>query len=88
MATLTAKESALLCSIARGMDEPGCGWLHEVEPFNNDHVAAGVLGALILKGLATSHEEPETSPGYGPAHWVEITDSGLSCAIAEVATRN
>jgi hypothetical protein len=87
MANLTSKESALLCSIARGMDEPGCGWLHEVEPFNSDHVAAGVLGALMAKGLVTSHEEPETSPGYGPAYWVETTESGLSHAIAEVATR-
>lgn len=70
--TLTTKETALLAAITEGMDEPGCGWLHEVEPFNNDHVAAGVLGALIAKGLVTSHEEPPTAPGYGPCYWVEL----------------
>lgn len=70
--TLTTKETALLAAITEGMDEPGCGWLHEVEPFNNDHVAAGVLGALIAKGLVTSHEEPPTAPGYAPAYWVEL----------------
>ncbi len=73
---LTAKETALLAAITEGMDEPGCGWLHEVEPFNNDHVAAGVLGALIAKGLVTSHEEPETAPGYGSAYWVELVNPG------------
>jgi len=73
--TLTTKESALLAAITEGMDEPGCGWLHEVEPFNNDHVAAGVLGALIAKGLVISHEEPENTPGSGPAYWVELVNA-------------
>ena len=67
---LTAKEQALYDEIARGMDEPGCGWLHELDPFNNDHVCAGVLGALIEKGLVTSHEEK--TPGYPPAYWVAL----------------
>lgn len=71
---LTEKEQALFDSIKEGMDEPGCGWLHEVEPFNNDHVAAGVLGALIAKGLVTSHEEPPTAPGFGPSYWVALVD--------------
>jgi len=70
---LTAMEAALLQEIHAGMDEPGCGWLHEVTPFNNDHVTAGVLGALIEKGLVTSNECEETAPGYGPAYWVELT---------------
>jgi hypothetical protein len=67
---LSAKEQALLDSIQEGMDEPGCGWLHELEPFNNDHVAAGVLGALITKGLVTSTEELE--PGRPPCYWVQL----------------
>lgn len=71
--TLTDKEQALFDSIKEGMDEPGCGWLHEVTPFNNDHVTAGVLGSLIEKGLVTSNEYEETAPGYGPAYWVELT---------------
>jgi hypothetical protein len=68
--TLTDKEQALFNSISEGMDEPGCGWLHEIEPFNNDHVAAGVLGSLIAKGLVHSHQE--RTPGYPPAYWVEL----------------
>jgi hypothetical protein len=67
---LTIKETALLESIKEGMDEPGCGWLHELDPFNNDHVAAGVLGALIAKGLVHSHAEK--TPGYPTAYWVEL----------------
>jgi hypothetical protein len=85
MATLTAKESALLCSIARGMDAPGSGWLDQLAPETLS--TAAVLGSLIKKGLATSERCPEVTPGYPPAYWVEITDSGLSHAIAEVATR-
>lgn len=69
---LTSKETALLDSIREGMDEPGCGWLHEIEPFNSDHVAAGVLGALIAKGLVVSHEE--RTPGYPAAYWVQLVE--------------
>ena len=71
---LTEKEAALLAEITAGMDEPGCGWLHEVTPFQNDHVTAGVLGSLIEKGLVISNEMEETAPGYGPAYWVELAD--------------
>ena len=73
MTTLTEKEQALLDGIKEGMDQPGCGWLHEVTPFNNDHVTAGVLGSLIEKGLVTSIEDEENTPGCPPAYWVELT---------------
>jgi hypothetical protein len=69
---LTDKEQALLAAITEGMDEPGCGWLHEVTPFNNDHVTAGVLGSLISKGLVTSWEDDEPVAGYPPAYWVQL----------------
>ena len=72
--TLTEKEQALFDSIKEGMDEPGCGWLHEVTPFQNDHVTAGVLGSLIEKGLVHSHEDTEGVPGYPPAYWVTLAD--------------
>jgi hypothetical protein len=83
MATLTDKERELLTAIADGMDQPGCGWLHEVTPFQNDHVTAGVLGSLIRKGLAHSHEDDEVTPGYPPAFWVELTPAG-EAAMAEL----
>ena len=67
---LTQKEQELLTAIQEGMDEPGCGWLHEIEPFGNDHVTAGVLGSLITKGLVISHEE--RTPGYPSAFWVQV----------------
>lgn len=67
--TLTTKEQALYDSIAEGMDEPGCGWLHELSPFQNDHVAAGVLGSLIEKGLVVSSEERD---GRQVCYWVAL----------------
>ncbi len=68
---LTDKEQALLNAIAEGMDAPGEGWLHEITPFNNDHVTAGVLGSLISKGLVHSHEDTE---GPMVCYWVELIE--------------
>ena len=67
--TLTDKEQALFTAIQEGMDEPGCGWLHEVTPFQNDHVTAGVLGSLIQKGLILSEEDNE---GPMACFWVTL----------------
>jgi len=72
--TTTTKETALLNSIAEGMDAPGEGWLHEIA--DASHSTAGILGSLIKKGLATSLEEKE--PGMPPVFWVEITAAGSS----------
>lgn len=69
---LTEKELALFRAIQRGMDEPNCGWLHEIAPFDNDHVTAGVLSSLVKKKLVRSYEDDETAPGSPPAYWVEI----------------
>ena len=68
---LTDKESALLSAITEGMDEPGCGWLHEISPFSNDHVTAGVLGSLIEKGLVHSYQDSDGIPGL-PCYWVSL----------------
>ena len=65
---LTHKEHLLLSSIEEGMDEPGCGWLHELDPFNDSHVCAGVLGALISKGLVHSYQDEEAPDCY----WVTL----------------
>lgn len=62
---MTPKEQLLLKSIQEGMDEPGCGWLHELDPFNNSKVCAGVLSSLIKKDLVTSTQEDD-------CYWVEI----------------
>jgi hypothetical protein len=53
--TLTAKEQTLLAAITEGMDEPGCGWLHELADETRE--TAGVLGSLVKKGLVTSSVE-------------------------------
>ena len=66
---LTDKEKALFTAIQEGMDEPGCGWLHEISPFQNDHVTAGVLGSLIEKGLVHSYEDTEGVPS---CYWVTL----------------
>ena len=69
-ATLTDKEQALYDAIMKGMDEPGCGWLHELAPQTLSTNA--VLGNLIKKGLVHSHKEPGNFPGMPPAYWVTI----------------
>jgi hypothetical protein len=65
---LTTKEQKLLDSIVEGMDVPGEGWLHELDPFNNVKVCAGVLSALIQKGLVRSLQDEESPDCY----WVEL----------------
>jgi hypothetical protein len=63
---LTTKEAALLKEIQVGMDEPGCGWLHEIAPIDwSPRTIAGVLGSLVKKGLVVSNEEDGCS-------WVEL----------------
>jgi hypothetical protein len=63
---LTNKEQQLFDSIKQGMDEPGCGWLHELDPFNNTHVCSGVLGQLISKGLVRSIKDDDN------CYWIEL----------------
>jgi hypothetical protein len=70
--SLTEKEQALYDSIVEGMDEPGCGWLHEVSPFDNDHVTAGVLGSLVEKGLV--HSQRDDDGEFGPCYWITLID--------------
>lgn len=58
----------MLDSIKEGMDEPGKGWLHEVDPFNRSKITSGVISSLVRKGLITSYED-EDFPG---CFWVEL----------------
>ena len=71
--TLTHKEQLLYASIQEGMDVPGCGWLHELDPFNDSHVCAGVLGALISKGLVHSYQDED----FPDCYWVSL----IECSI-------
>jgi hypothetical protein len=72
---LTQKESQLLTYIHEGMDEPGCGWLHELAPADwSPRSAAGVLSSLIRKGLVHSHKEPGNEPGSPPCYWITLTN--------------
>ena len=67
---LTEKEQWLYDSVKRGMDAPGSGWLHELSRADwSNRTAAGVLSALIRKGLVTSHMEP--GAGY-KCYWIEL----------------
>jgi hypothetical protein len=75
-ASLTAKESALFAAIVEGMDEPGCGWLHElVEPSRS---AGAVLGSLIKKGLVDSNRDDNGAPSA--CYWVSLTEAGVALA--------
>jgi len=70
MPTLTTKERTLYDAICAGMDEPGTGWLHELAPCNwSPRSAAGVLSALIRKGLVHSHKDPESN-----AYWINLVN--------------
>ena len=72
---LTSKEQSLYDSVVKGMDTPGSGWLHELAPYDwSPRSAAGVLSALIKKGLVESHKEPPTEPGLPPAYWVSLIE--------------
>lgn len=65
---LTNKEQQLLDSIVEGMDVPGEGWLHELNPFGNDKVCAGVLSSLIQKNLVHSYQDDESPDCY----WIQL----------------
>ena len=64
---LTEKEQQLLNVIEEGMDEPGCGWLHELAVESRS--TAGILGSLVKKGLVRSSEIREK--GMPTCYWVE-----------------
>ncbi len=66
---LTPNEKALLREVEAGMDEPGCGWLHEIEPFNNEPLAVAVLAGLVDKGLVKTTQELS---GDDSLFWVEV----------------
>ena len=68
MMKLTDKEQLLYNSIWQGMDQPKCGWLHELDPFNNSRMCAGVLSSLVKKNLVRSIQDEENKKCY----WVEI----------------
>lgn len=65
---LTEKEQALYNAIAEGMDEPGCGWLHELA--DESLSTNAVLGSLVKKGLVTSAKIKEK--GEPTAYWVTL----------------
>lgn len=75
-ASLTAKESALFAAIVEGMDEPGCGWLHELaEPSRS---MSAILGSLVRKGLVDSNRDDNGAPSA--CYWVSLTDAGQTLA--------
>jgi len=67
-AALTDKEGDLYNAIAQGMDEPGCGWLHELA--DGSLSTNAVLGSLVKKGLVTSTKLKEK--GEPVCYWVEL----------------
>ena len=73
---LTGNETYLLKLIDKGMDEAGCGWLHEITDGSafSPLSIPGVLGSLIKKGLVESFDERE--PDMPVCYWVTITEAG------------
>jgi hypothetical protein len=68
LVALTDKEQRLFDCISEGMDEPGCGWLHELA--DESLSTNAVLGNLIKKGLVTSTKFKEK--GEPACYWVEL----------------
>jgi hypothetical protein len=66
--TLTEKEITLFTAIEEGMDEPGCGWLHELA--DESLSTNAVLGSLVKKGMVRSNKFKE--PGEPAIYWVEV----------------
>lgn len=79
---LTVKEQLLYDSIVKGMDEPGCGWLHELAPCDwAPRTRSGVVGSLVKKKLILTHKEP-TPAGfaskrawYGYSAWLTLPET-------------
>jgi DNA-binding MarR family transcriptional regulator len=71
---ITEKENKLLLSFHQGMDQPNCGWLHEMA--DETHETAGILSSLVKKGLATSFQEHD----LGGCYWIEVTEKGQEIA--------
>lgn len=70
---LTELEKFVLDGTHRGMDEYGCGWLHQLTIQTlSDHQVAGCIGSLEKKGILTSHHELGT-PG---CYWIKLTQVG------------
>ena len=69
-AKLTDKEQWLLDQVTKGMDMPGCGWLYELTGFGpyTPNQVAGIVGALVVKNLITTNQEP------GEDAWVELVN--------------
>jgi DNA-binding MarR family transcriptional regulator len=76
-ASLTAKESALFAAIVEGMDQPGCGWLHELA--ESSRSLSAVLGSLVRKGLVDSNRDDNGAPSA--CYWVSLTDAGEALAV-------
>lgn len=51
--SLTEKEKALYDELVVGMDQAGCGWLHELSPFD-DKTNSGIVSSLVKKGMIRS----------------------------------
>jgi hypothetical protein len=61
---LTSKEQTLLAAIQEGMDEPGCGWLHEFPSgvvMQNSYYDDGtiVIGGTVFIDTDPSYEEDD-----------------------------
>ena len=73
--TLTDKEQWLFDSIKKGMDQPGCGWLHELAHSGwSNRQSAGVLSSLIRKGLVRSYQDEDVPNCY----WISLIDNAAS----------
>jgi len=69
--TLTDKEEEAMKAFRYGMDEPNCGWLHEIAPFEGKTLS-GVVSSLVNKGLITSDAECINQDPSNVCYWIQV----------------
>lgn len=68
---LTKKEQVTLDAFREGMDEPNCGWLHELAPYSGKELS-GIVSSLVKKGLITSQPEEINDDPSNVAYWIQV----------------
>lgn len=68
---ITPKEQQAMDAFKRGMDEPNCGWLHEMAPFSGREMS-GIMSSLVKKGLVSCTSEIINQDPSNVCYWVQV----------------
>lgn len=68
---ITHKEQQAMDAFRHGMDEPNCGWLHEIAPFSGRQLS-GIVSSLVRKGLISCTREIINQDTTNVCHWIQV----------------